>query len=72
MTSIWLPLPNEFSLDYSWYGGISDTAPQLNTATWRFDPKTKATYIVDELLEQPDGIGFSPDGKFLYLGDSGK
>lgn len=59
------------ALDYSWYTGIADTAPQLPTATWRFDPKTGAVYMIDEELHQPDGIGFSPDGKILYLGDSG-
>ena len=41
-------------------------------ATWRFNPKTGATYIIDDELHQPDGIGFSPDGKILYIGDSGE
>ncbi|KAE8386082.1 hypothetical protein BDV23DRAFT_187642 [Aspergillus alliaceus] len=63
---VWFTDPN-----YSWYTGTSDTAPQLKTATWRFNPKTRATHIVDDSLHQPDGIGFSPDGKILYIGDSG-
>ena len=57
----------------SWYGyGINVTAsPVLPTATWRFRPSTGQVSIVENSLAQPNGIGISPDGKTLYVSDTG-
>jgi hypothetical protein len=46
--------------DYSWFNALSDTAPQLPTASYRFSPDTGATFLIDDTLAQPNGIAFSP------------
>ena len=65
---LWLTWP---SIDYSWFNGITDTAPQLGTATYRFRPSTGAVYVVEDTLQQPNGIAFSPDGTTIYISDTG-
>ncbi|KAK5193336.1 hypothetical protein LTR92_006705 [Exophiala xenobiotica] len=57
--------------DYPWFNGRVDTAPQLPTATYRFNPATGAVFLVDDTIEQPNGIAFSPDGKTLYITETG-
>jgi sugar lactone lactonase YvrE len=57
--------------NYSWYNGLTDTAPQLPTASYRFNPDTGATFLIDDTLQQPNGIAFSPDGGTLYISDTG-
>ena len=56
---------------YSWFNGLSITPPQLPTASYRFNPDTGATVLVDNTLEQPNGIAFTPDGQTLYISDTG-
>ena len=56
---------------YGWQQGLTDQAPALQTATYRFRPSTGAVSIVEASLVQPNGIAFSPDEKTLYIGDSG-
>ncbi|KAJ4290257.1 hypothetical protein N0V90_010472 [Kalmusia sp. IMI 367209] len=57
----------------SWYGyAINVTVyPVHRPTTYRFRPSTGALSIVDETLGQPNGIGLSPDGKTMYVSDSG-
>ena len=50
---------------------LTDTPPQLQSASYRFDPLTGATTIIDDTLVQPNGIALSPDGKSLYISDTG-
>jgi sugar lactone lactonase YvrE len=57
--------------DYSWADHTSDIAPQLGTATYRFDPRSGNIAIVDDTLSEPNGIAFSPDARHLYLSDTG-
>ncbi len=38
---------------------------------FRFDPKTKALSVVAKDFNKPNGLCFSPDGKRLYVADSG-
>ena len=57
--------------DYPWFNGRSDTAPQLTTAAYRFNPDTGAVVVVDDTLDQPNGIAFSPDGETLYITETG-
>jgi sugar lactone lactonase YvrE len=57
--------------DYSWFNGLTDTAPQLPTASYRFNPSTGAVFVIDDSLRQPNGIAFSPDGATLYISDTG-
>ena len=59
------------SIDYSWLNGNADSAPQLGTASYRFRPSTGAVYVVEDTLQQPNGIAFSPDGATVYISDTG-
>ncbi|KIW79670.1 hypothetical protein Z517_06284 [Fonsecaea pedrosoi CBS 271.37] len=57
--------------DYPWFNGRVDTAPQIPTASYRFNPTTGALFLIDDTIEQPNGIAFSPDGKTLYISETG-
>jgi gluconolactonase len=39
---------------------------------FRFDPKTKALGVLAKDFDKPNGIALSPDGKLLYVSDSGR
>ncbi|KAF7590334.1 hypothetical protein BBP40_002984 [Aspergillus hancockii] len=43
---------------------------QLEAATYRFDPDTGSTSLVEDSLGAPNGISFSPDFNTLYISDS--
>jgi sugar lactone lactonase YvrE len=58
-------------VDYGWFLGIDDTAPMLETATYRFNPNTGAVNIVEDSAVQPNGIARSPDGTKIYIADTG-
>ncbi|OHF04248.1 SMP-30/Gluconolaconase/LRE-like region [Colletotrichum orchidophilum] len=45
--------------------------PALPTHVYRFDPKTGAVQVVADGFQQPNGVEFSPDGKTLYVSDTG-
>lgn len=59
------------SLDYAWFARLTETAPQLESATYRFRPSTGAVNLVEDSLIQPNRIAISPSGKTFYIGDSG-
>ncbi|HEX2400985.1 MAG TPA: SMP-30/gluconolactonase/LRE family protein, partial [Mycobacterium sp.] len=44
--------------------------PELPNAVYRIDPDEKIARITDD-LEAPNGLGFSPDYKKLYIVDTG-
>jgi len=50
---------------------VSEYAPVLGSASYRFRPSTGAVNVIEDTLKQPNGIAFSPDGKTLYLSDTG-
>lgn len=57
----------------SWYGyaiNVTDY-PVLSPQTYRFRPSTGAVSVVEDTLGQPNGIGISPDGKTMYISDTG-
>lgn len=56
---------------YGYQQNLSDRAPALQTAVYRFRPSTGVVQVVDTGLVQPNGIGISPDEKTLYVTDSG-
>ncbi|KAL2419934.1 Lactonohydrolase oryL [Exophiala dermatitidis] len=56
---------------YSWFNALTDTAPQLPAASYRFNPETGAVFLIDDSIMQPNGIAFSPDGNTLYISDTG-
>lgn len=57
----------------SWYGyAINVTVyPVHAPATYRFRPSTGALSVIEDTLGQPNGIGISPDGKTMYISDTG-
>lgn len=46
-------------------------AVELPTRVYRLDPATGALTVVDEAVEKPNGLAFSPDFKKLYVADTG-
>ncbi|KAL8992898.1 MAG: hypothetical protein Q9169_006752 [Polycauliona sp. 2 TL-2023] len=57
--------------DYSWFNKLTDTPPQLPTATYRFRPSTGAVTVVEDTLLQPNGIALAPDNRTVYISDTG-
>ncbi|GME39365.1 lactonohydrolase [Neofusicoccum parvum] len=57
--------------DYGRATKLNTHAPQINAATYRFDPSTGLVTVVDDTLIEPNGAQFSPDGRTLYLTDTG-
>ena len=55
----------------SWFNALTDTAPQLETASYRFNPDTGATFVMDDSIVQPNGIALNPDASILYISDTG-
>ncbi|KAF7194562.1 Gluconolactonase [Pseudocercospora fuligena] len=64
--SVWFTDP-----DFSWYRRRTDTPPQLKAATYRFDPKRGIVRMVESTISQPNGIAMSPDGKTVYIAETG-
>ncbi|MCS5572927.1 MAG: SMP-30/gluconolactonase/LRE family protein, partial [Pseudomonadales bacterium] len=44
---------------------------ELPTRTYRIDPETLEAIVVDEELEKPNGLAFSPNYSRLYIADTG-
>lgn len=55
---------------YSWWLELTDIAPQLKSATYRFDPATGSTVVVNDDMRSPNGIALSPDRRNLYITDT--
>ena len=64
--AIWFTDPQ-----YSWFNRLTDTPPQLKTASYRFDPKTGVVQMVDDTIVQPNGIAMDPGCKHIYISDTG-
>jgi gluconolactonase len=45
--------------------------PELGDAVLRHDPRSGATSVVADDLDKPNGLCLSPDGRVLYVTDSG-
>ena len=45
--------------------------PELPTRVYRIDPHSGRASIVDESIEKPNGLAFSPDFNLLYVADTG-
>ncbi|KAH8881409.1 gluconolactonase [Thozetella sp. PMI_491] len=56
---------------FGWALGLTDAVPVLRQNTYRFRPSTGAVSIIDTGIAQPNGIALSPDGKTLYISDTG-
>ena len=53
------------------YGLGKRKAEQPGRFVYRFDPATKATTVVQQDFDQPNGLCFAPDHQRLYIADSG-
>lgn len=58
-------------VDYSYGLQLNGVSPANALATYRFRPSTGHVSIVEDTLHHPNGIAFAPDGKTLYITDSG-
>ncbi|KAL2059137.1 hypothetical protein ABVK25_000429 [Lepraria finkii] len=47
------------------------TAPQLESATYRFTAITGSVHIVEDTFLQPNGIAISPDLSIICISDTG-
>lgn len=54
------------------YGLGKRAQEQAGNFVYRFDPKTKAVRIVQRDFDMPNGLCFAPDGKTLWIADSGR
>lgn len=65
--------------EYSWFNALTDTTPQLNSASYRFRPSTGVVAMIDDTMVQPNGIALSPrlqncsatENRKVYITDSG-
>ncbi|EXF79865.1 SMP-30/Gluconolaconase/LRE-like region [Colletotrichum fioriniae PJ7] len=55
------------------YGFFQKFRPEsvLPTHIYRFEPSTGTVQVVADGFQQPNGVEFSPDGKTLYVSDTG-
>jgi sugar lactone lactonase YvrE len=51
---------------------LTDTPPQLPSASYRYSQKTGAVFVVDDTLQQPNGIALNSDHTTLYISDTGE
>ena len=54
-----------------WHYEGHKAAFELPTRTYRLDPSSGVATVVDESLEKPNGLAFSPDYRTLYISDTG-
>jgi gluconolactonase len=66
--AIWFTDPG-YGLHWHYEGDKAEF--ELPTRTYRLDPRTGAASVVDETLEKPNGLAFSPDYSKLYVADTG-
>lgn len=62
--SIWFTDP--------FWGGPKAQSPQGKNRVYRLEPETGNVSVVTEACRLPNGITFSPDGKRLYIADTGR
>jgi gluconolactonase len=65
---VWFTDPG-YGLHWNYEGDRGDF--ELPTRTYRLDPATGEARVVDESLEKPNGLAFSPDYRRLYVADTG-
>ncbi len=66
--AIWFTDPG-YGLHWNYEGDKGDL--ELPTRTYRLDPGNGSVTVVDESLEKPNGLAFSPDYSRLYVADTG-
>lgn len=70
---LWIDANGDIFFTDSWYGwGINVTVyPVHPPLTYRFRPSSGAVSVVEDSIGQPNGLAASPDGKTIYISDSG-
>ncbi len=63
--TIWFTDPS-----YGWLQGFRPR-PARDDLVYRYDPASGELDIVDDSLDKPNGLAFSPDERVLYVGDNG-
>lgn len=66
--SIWFTDPG-YGIHGNYEGHVAEF--ELPTRIYRLDPGTGEIAVVDEELEKPNGLAFSPDFSLLYVSDTG-
>jgi gluconolactonase len=66
--AIWFTDPG-YGIHWNYEGEKSEF--ELPTRTYRLEPDTGKLSVVDESLEKPNGLAFSPDYTRLYIADTG-
>jgi gluconolactonase len=66
--AIWFTDPG-YGLHWNYEGDKGEL--ELPTRTYRLDPTTAKASVVEESLEKPNGLAFSPDHGRLYIADTG-
>ena len=67
--SVWFTDPS-YGID-SEYEGHAAASELDGCHVWRFDPASAAVEAVATDFEKPNGLGFSPDERLLYVADTG-
>ena len=57
---------------YGWTVLVPRTKEQAGNFVYRFDPKSKDVRVVQRDFDMPNGLCFAPEGKTLWIADSGK
>ncbi len=52
--------------------GHGERPEQARNRVYRFDPSIGELTVISEDFDKPNGIAFSPDEKYLYVGDTGR
>lgn len=63
--TIWFTDPS-----YGWLQGFRPS-PRLDDRVYRYDPVNQDLHPVADDFDKPNGLAFAPDGRTLYVGDSG-
>ena len=66
--SIWFTDPG-YGIHGYYEGHLAEL--ELPTRIYRLNPDTQERVVVDEELEKPNGLAFSPDYSLLYVADTG-
>ena len=66
--SVWFTDPG-YGIHGYYEGHVAEF--ELPTRIYRLDPETRESAVVDEQLEKPNGLAFSPDYSLLYVADTG-
>ena len=66
--AVWFTDPG-YGLHWHYEGDKGEL--ELPTRIYRVDPRSGNATVVDEALEKPNGLAFSPDSKLLYVADTG-